>query len=81
MIQPPSVGPITGAKITAIATTENARPRCAGSNVSRITDCWFGCRPPPKKPCSSRKITSCAKFVAIPHRNEHTVNIAMQIRK
>ena len=30
MIQPPSVGPMIGAKITAIATSENALPRCDG---------------------------------------------------
>ena len=70
-----------GAKITAIATSENPLPRCDGSNVSRITDCWLGCSPPPNSPCSSRNTTSCGRLVAMPHRNEHTVNIAMQIRK
>ena len=81
MIQPPSTGPTIGAKITAIATSENPFARCDGSNVSRITDCWDGCSPPPNSPCSSRNTTSCGRLVAMPHRNEHTVNIAMQIRK
>ena len=65
----------------ATATTENARPRCDGSNVSRMMDCWFGCSPPPKKPCSRRNTTSSPRLVAMPHRNEHTVNMATQSRK
>ena len=81
MIQPPSVGPMMGAKITATDTTPNALPRCAGSNVSRMMDCWFGCSPPPKKPCSRRKQISSPRLVLVPHRKEVTVNMAMQIRK
>ncbi len=70
-----------GAKITAIATSENARARCDGSNVSRMTDCCAGCSPPPNRPCNSRNTTSSGRLVAMPHMNEQTVNIAMQIRK
>jgi hypothetical protein len=43
--------------------------------------CWFGCRPPPKKPWKARKMMSCGSDVAIPHRNENTVNMPRQIRK
>ena len=79
--QPPSIGPRIGAKMMPTATTENARPRCDGSNVSRMMDCWFGCSPPPKKPCSRRNTTSSLRLVAMPHRNEHTVNMATHSRK
>ena len=81
MIQPPSVGPMIGAKMTATATTENAFPRWLGSKVSRMIDCWFGCRPPPKKPCIRRKMIISGRLVAMPQRNEHTVNAPMQIMK
>ncbi len=81
MIQPPSVGPMMGAKITAMATTPNALPRIAGGKVSRMIDCWFGCSPPPKKPCIRRKQISSPRLVLVPHRKEDTVNMAMQIRK
>jgi hypothetical protein len=39
VIQPPSVGPSTGATTVATAVSENAVPRCAGGNVSRMIDC------------------------------------------
>ena len=81
MIQPPSTGPMIGAKITATETIEKPLARCEGSKVSSITDCCDGCSPPPNNPCSSRNTTSCGRLVAMPHRNEHSVNIAMQIRK
>ena len=64
-----------------MATMEKARPRCDGSNVSSTIACWFGCRPPPNKPCSRRNATSSGRLVAMPHRNEQIVNMAMQIRK
>ena len=53
----------------------------ASGNVSKMIDCWPGCRPPPKKPCSSRKTMSCDRLFAIPQRREQTVNIDRQIRK
>ena len=81
VMKPPSVGPRTGATTVATAVTPNAAARLAGGNVSRMIDCWFGCRPPPKKPCSSRKTISSPRLVDIPHRNEQTVNMVMQIRK
>ena len=67
--------------MVAMATTPSALPRCAGSNVSRMMDCWFGCSPPPKNPCIRRKTISSGNDVDVPHRNEQTVNMAMQIRK
>ena len=48
VIQPPMVGPSTGAMTVATAVNENARPRWDAGKVSRMIDCWFGCRPPPK---------------------------------
>ena len=82
VIQPPSVGPMIGAKMTAMATTPNALPRCAGSNVSRMIDCWFGCKPPPKKSLHEAEYDEFAQAGArAAQRNDDTVNIAMQIRK
>ena len=81
MIHPPRVGPMIGAKITAIATMEKPRARCDGSNVSSRIDCWFGCKPPPNMPCNKRNTTSCGRLVAMPHRNDKAVKVAMQIRK
>ncbi len=46
-----------------------------------MMDCWFGCSPPPKKPCISRKQTNSDRLSLVPHRKDETVNIAMQIRK
>jgi hypothetical protein len=60
---------------------ENAMPRFSGGKVSRMIACWFGCSPPPKNPCASRKMISCGRLVAIPHRNEHRPNAPMQMRK
>ena len=70
-----------GAKITAMATTPNALPRRAGGKQSRMIDCWFGCSPPPKKPCIRRNTISSPRLVLVPHRNDEAVNMAMQIRK
>ena len=67
--------------MVATAVTPKAAPRFAGSKVSRMIDCWFGCSPPPNSPCMSRKITSCASDCEMPHRNEHTVNMPMQTMK
>ena len=67
--------------MVATAVTEKARPRIAGGKVSRMIDCWFGCSPPPKKPCNSRKTISWLRLVESPHSSEQTVNMAMQIRK
>src|SRR3984893_519137 len=81
VMKPPNVGPSTGATTVAIAVTPNAHPRFSDVNVSRTIDCWPGCRPPPKKPCSSRKTMSCGRLVAVPQRKEQTANIDRQIRK
>src|ERR1700689_3946580 len=81
VIPPPTVGPSPGATTVAMAVREKARPRCAGGNVSRMIDCWFGCRPPPKNPCSTRKMISSNKLFEIPHKNEHAVNAKMQMTK
>ena len=67
--------------MVATAVIANAPDRFDGGNVSRMMDCWLGCSPPPKKPCSSRKMISCGRLSEIPHRNEHTVNMPMQIMK
>ena len=67
--------------MVAMAVTAKAAPRLAGSNVSRMMDCWLGWSPPPKKPCARRKITSCANDCEMPQRKEHTVNMAMQMMK
>ena len=67
--------------MVATAVMANAPPRLAGGKVSRMIDCWFGCSPPPKKPWNSRNTISSGRFSEIPHRNEHTVNMPMQIRK
>ena len=70
-----------GATIVAMATTLSALPRWLASKVSRMMDCWFGCSPPPKKPCASLKVISSGSEVEVPHRNEQTVNMPMQIMK
>ena len=67
--------------MVAIAVMEKAMARFAGGNVSRMMACWFGCSPPPKKPCISRKRISCGKLVEMPHSSEHTPNAAMLIMK
>ena len=67
--------------MVAMAVTPKAAPRLAGSKVSRMMDCWFGCKPPPNSPCMARKITICTRLCEMPHRKEHTVNMAMQMIK
>src|SRR6202161_4727920 len=81
VIQPPMVGPSTGATTVAIADTANALLRCEGSNVSRMIDCWTGCSPPPNNPCKMRNTISCHSCVDIPHKNEQTENAAMHSTK
>jgi hypothetical protein len=70
-----------GATMVAMATMDIALPRCDGSNVSRMMDCWLGCNPPPKKPCARRKIINSGRLVEKPQSRLHTVNMPMQIRK
>ncbi len=81
MIQPPSVGPIEGASTVTSAYTLNATPRFFGSNESAMMACAIGCRPPPAKPCSTRKTSSNGSVGAIPHRKLEIVNSVMHSRK
>ena len=67
--------------MVAMAATPKAAPRRAGGKVSRMTDCWLGCMPPPKKPWARRKTISWLRLCAEPQRKEKTVNIAMQMTK
>jgi hypothetical protein len=67
--------------MVATAVTAKACARLAGAKVSRMIDCWLGCRPPPKNPCARRHRISCGKLCDRPQSNENSVNIPMQIRK
>jgi hypothetical protein len=50
VMNPPRVGPIAGARTTAIPYTAIAMPRLAGGNVSARMACSLGPSPPPPIP-------------------------------
>ena len=81
MIQPPRVGPITGASKAATPKRLWAAP-CfsAGKLSSRML--WLeGWRPPPARPCITRKRINWPRLVAIPQSTELMVKTAIEIRK
>ena len=78
-MKPPSVGPMAGASTTAMPYTANAMPRLRGSKVSARIACSLGARPPPPRPCSTRKKMSSPRLGATPQRNELMVKSATQI--
>ena len=53
--------------------------RCGGL-ICSSTDCDSGTSAAPQIPCSSRKITICARLVANPHNAEVRVKPATEIR-
>ena len=62
-----------------------AVPCFLGGKVSSSTDCDSGCRPPPLRPCSTRKKMSDSRLVAMPQRSEvkvkpETQSISMRRR-
>src|ERR1700682_226526 len=79
VIQPPKVGPMAGATTTAIPYNEKAMPRFSTENVSARIACSDGCRPPPPAPCRTRAMMSIGRLVAMPHKNEQTVNNTTQV--
>ena len=81
VMKPPSVGPSTGPTTTTTAKAANAMPRLAGGKVSARIDCSTGASPPPPIPWNSRASTSVVRLGETPHRNELTVNSAMEMRK
>ena len=66
MIQPPSVGPIEGAKIAVTPYKEKASPRRRGGKVSARMACAIGCRPPPPPPWITRAISKTPRLGAMP---------------
>ena len=79
MIQPPSVGPITGATTTPMPYTAMAMPCFSRGKLSTRIACEIGCSAPPPTPCSTRKKISEPSVGARPHKAELTVKIATQI--
>ena len=70
---------MAGAKTTAIAYTEKPMPRFSGGKASARIAWALGCRPPPPKPCNTRKQISSGRLGARPHRNELAVNSTTQV--
>ena len=81
VIQPPRVGPTTGAIRAARPNSVIAMPCFSRGKLSSSTPWLEGCRPPPASPCTTRKKISCSRLVAIPHSPDEIVTIAMEIRK
>jgi len=80
-IQPPRVGPTTGATTTATPNTAKAWPRFAGGNASARIDCATGTMPPPPRPCRMRNSKSASRLGANPHSTELRVKSPRQMRK
>src|SRR5215510_11628384 len=80
-IQPPSVGPTTGATTTATPNSAKACGRFAGGKVSARIDCATGTMPPPAKPCRTRNSSKDCRLGAIPQRTELRENRPRQARK
>ena len=82
VMQPPSVGPSTGATTVAIAVTPKAAPRLCRRKGVEDDRLLVRLQPAAEKalqPAGRRSVA--AGWSAMPHRNEQTVNIAMQMRK
>src|SRR6516164_1591187 len=73
-IQPPSVGPTTGATTTATPNSAKAWPRFSGGKESARMDCATGTMPPPPRPCRIRNSNSACRFGANPQSAELSVN-------
>ncbi len=67
--------------MVAIAVTPNAAPRLR--RLERVEDdrLLVGLQAAAEEALASRKMMSSGRLVEMPHRNEHTVNMPMQIRK
>ena len=63
-IQPPSVGPTTGATTTATPNNANAWPRFSGGKESARIDWETGTMPPPPTPCRMRNSSSESRLQA-----------------
>ena len=81
MIQPPSVGPTTGAISAAMPNSVIAMPCFSGGKASSSTPWLDGCRPPPARPWSTRNRISWPRLVAMPHSPEARVKTAIDSRK
>ena len=77
MIQPPSVGPMMGATITAMENVAIATPRLATGKLSSKIAWAMGTIAPPPKPCKMRAAISIGRFTAIPHNADAKMNIPM----
>ena len=79
VMNPPSVGPMAGARTTAIPYTANAIPRLATGKVSARMACSLGPRPSPPSPCKTRKKIRKPSDGATPHRNELNVKMITHV--
>ena len=79
MIQPPRLGPRVGATTTETPYRAKAPARFAGEKVSVMIDCSLAARPPPPRPCNTRKKIGAGRLVAMPHSIDAAVNTATEI--
>ena len=71
---PPRVGPIDGPTIAPSEVSAWLKPSCFAGNVSRMIAWPVEIRPPPHRPCNTRKKISSSSEVEIPHSIEVMVN-------
>lgn len=81
VIQPPSVGPSTGAAIRPIPNVVIASVCSLGGKVSSRIACESGIIAAPAAPWSTRKTTIWWTPPASPHMAEVTTNINTEARK
>jgi len=79
VIQPPRVGPITGATTTPRPYTAMAVACLRGGKLSSRIAWDSGSMPPPPSPCRIRAAMSMGMLMARPHSMEAAVNTRMEI--
>ena len=80
VMNPPSVGPTIGPKMTPTPNSAIALPcSCRGNDSSRIA-CDIGTMAPPARPCSTRIAISMGSDTAAPEPIDASVNSTRQVR-
>ena len=72
-------GPSAGASVVGTVRMLDARTRSAGGKARNNIASPTGAIIPPPAPCSTRKTSSMASELAMPHRAEAAVNTAIAV--
>ena len=77
VIQPPSIGPMTGARMVVEDHIDRAMLRRSGGLCPSISACDSGTMKPPAAPCMMRNATRLVRLQAKPLNSDMSANISV----